>query len=95
MTIKQPYPMTPGDTLDFSCPWTTWLPAGDTLLSHVVTPGAHITVVNDALAAGISTALVTLAADAPVGTNTTLSFTVLTQAGRRYTRAVKLQAQPG
>lgn len=90
--MKNPYLMAPGDTLDFTWPWNAWLPAGDTIASHTVVPGEHVSIgANGPVTPGI-TAFATLAASAPVGTNTFVACSVVTTGGRTFTRSIRILA---
>jgi hypothetical protein len=54
INMKQPYPIAPGDTLDFEFDWTADLAAdGDTITTIVLTPSDGMTVLSSAEAAGI------------------------------------------
>lgn len=92
--MKQPYPMPPGDTLDFTWPFASLIPAGDSAVSHVVTPGEFLTVPEDGLATSSVTAFVTLDPLTPLGTETEVSATITTASTppRVITRTIRIQA---
>lgn len=92
MPAKNPYPMCPGDVLDFSWPWTAWLPEGVTISSHEMTSGEHVSVQSSGPNTLGITALVALASAAPIGTLTSVSCSIVTSAGQRITRHLVLQA---
>lgn len=92
--MLQPFPLYPGDTdLDFLWDWTTWLNAGDTIASFVVTVSDGLVLGNSSTTGQTVTAWFTLAPGVSVGQSMSATVEITTVGGRIDSRDMTFTAK--